>query len=460
MRRRRQGSQLNGGGNGFVRRLQERLPAHSLRGRVARGTAWTLAGGIAVQGAALLASVLAARILGKAGFGELGMIRSTVLMFGVLGGNGLGMAATKYVAQHRVRDPRRAGRLIEMLTRASIALGGAAALVCLLLAVPIAGRVLNAESLAVPLRIGALVLLLNVLGGVQLGAISGFEAFRTVAKVGLLDGFLNLLLVPLGAWRWGIAGALGGSAAAALAGYFVKRAALRGICRREGVPVSRGDFRSEVPVLWKFALPAVLIGLCIQPFEWGARAMLSRQPGGFAELGLFTAAWSWGQFVLFLPAQVSNPLVSILSNLHADGDRVRVLKTVRVSLALTAGLGFAAAAPLLLFPGHILRAYGSEFASGRKVLVLVLLAYAIAPVSGLLRSVLAATGRMWWQMFHSLVWGITMVGTFFLFGAGDAAGLALAHIAAYGVVIAAQGATAFYAIRETMPAPTATAGRA
>jgi len=37
-------------------------------------------------------------LLGTVGFGELGVIQSTVGMFGVFAGLGLGMTATKYVA--------------------------------------------------------------------------------------------------------------------------------------------------------------------------------------------------------------------------------------------------------------------------------------------------------------------------------------------------------------------------
>ena len=47
------------------------------------------------------AFVLAGRLLGTAGFGEVGMIQSTQGLFGVLAGAGLGLAATKYVAEYR-----------------------------------------------------------------------------------------------------------------------------------------------------------------------------------------------------------------------------------------------------------------------------------------------------------------------------------------------------------------------
>jgi len=80
----------------LIMRLFERfLPGDSVRARVARGTFWSLVATASIQVASLASSILAARILGQTGFGELGMIRSTVLMFGVLAGSGLGLASTK-----------------------------------------------------------------------------------------------------------------------------------------------------------------------------------------------------------------------------------------------------------------------------------------------------------------------------------------------------------------------------
>ena len=88
------------------------LPKDSLRARFAKGAFWSLVGAVLAQGLGLGASIVTARILGKVGFGELGMIRSTVGMFGVFAGLGLGLTATKHVAEFRSNHPEKAGRVI------------------------------------------------------------------------------------------------------------------------------------------------------------------------------------------------------------------------------------------------------------------------------------------------------------------------------------------------------------
>jgi len=124
------------------------FPTTSLRARMAKGTFWTLMGSLIAQGAGMVGSIASARILGKVGFGELGMIRSTVLMFGVLAGTGLGMAATKYVAEYRINDPVKAGRMIGLLMNTAYILGGSVTLICLIIATPLSKLAMNAPQLA------------------------------------------------------------------------------------------------------------------------------------------------------------------------------------------------------------------------------------------------------------------------------------------------------------------------
>ena len=226
----------------------------SLRERLAHGTFWALLGSLTVQGSGLLASIVSARILGKVGFGELGMLRSTVLMFAVFAGAGLGMAATKYVAEFRVTDPDKTGRIIGLLLNTAVILGGGVSLVCLILAEPLARGILNAPHLAKALQVGCLILLLTTLNGVQLGVVYGFEAFRGQALLCVLDGILNLMLIPVGALLYGVTGAMGGAVIAALSGVIVKHRVLKKECRRASIKVLHRNVSSELPARLEICL--------------------------------------------------------------------------------------------------------------------------------------------------------------------------------------------------------------
>ena len=83
-----------------------------------------MAGAVISRGLMLAATVLVARMLGKTVYGELGMIQSTVGMFGVFAGFGLGLTATKHVAEFRQSDPDRAGRIINLSCLVAVFTGG------------------------------------------------------------------------------------------------------------------------------------------------------------------------------------------------------------------------------------------------------------------------------------------------------------------------------------------------
>src|SRR5215472_10010244 len=91
-----------------------RLVRRMLLNRLVRGTFWSLSGAVAARTFGLLSSLIVARILGTSGFGELGLIQSTIGMLGTLGGFGLGLTSTKYVAEFRTSDPTAAGRMISV----------------------------------------------------------------------------------------------------------------------------------------------------------------------------------------------------------------------------------------------------------------------------------------------------------------------------------------------------------
>jgi O-antigen/teichoic acid export membrane protein len=400
--------------------------------------AWSLAGALGLQAATLAGAILTARILGQKGFGELSLVRSTLLLLAALAGSGLSLAATQQVAELRDRDPVGAGRAVGLLMKTALAGGTLVLLGGWALARPLAAWLAAEPGLELALRVGALLPVVSAVGGVLSGALAGLEAFRSAARLLLLEAVLGLLLIPLGAWLAGVAGAVAGGVAAALVALPLKQAALGRRLSAAGIVVARRHAPSEWRALARLALPALLLGFALQPFEWLTRVMLAGQPGGFAQLGLFAAAFSWGNAVLFLPVQLSGPALPILAHTAAAGDRSGLGALLRSLTLATASLAVAVTLPLMLLAGPIMKAYGPGFADGSAVLRVVLVAYCVAAFSGLFRSVLASTGRMWLLLLHSLIWGGTLLAVFGLLTVEGASGLALSYLVAYGVVVVAQ----------------------
>src|SRR5215469_3219218 len=194
----------------FLLGFKRRIEASSFATRLIRGTFWSLVATVFSRLLGLAASMLVARMLGKIGLGELGIVQSTVGMFSALAGLGLGLAATKHIAEQRVHDPASAGETIGFLSLISWTSGGFMTLLVLLFAPWLAAHSLAAPKLAPVLQEGSLLLLFGVINGVQTGVLSGFEAFKTIARVNLISGFANFPILVIGAWFGGLAGVVCG----------------------------------------------------------------------------------------------------------------------------------------------------------------------------------------------------------------------------------------------------------
>jgi len=407
--------------------------ADSLRGRFARGAAWSVVGAVIAQGANLVASVITARLLGREQFGEYGMIQNTVGMFGVFAGMGLGLTATKYVAEFRATNPERTGRIIALSTVVALGTATTAAAALSAAAPWLAASTLNAPHLSAELRIGAGLLFLNALNGTQTGVLAGFEAFRSIARVNLIRGLLTLPIAVAGVLLWNLRGAVVALVAAAAVGWVLNHIAIRAECRRNKIAERWESFWSERVVLWQFSFPAFLGSAMTSPAIWAASSILVNLPHGYAEMGVFSAANQWGTAVAFFPSLLSQPLLSMLSNVGV-GDMRLFRRLLRANLLLTFGLSVLIAGPVLLCSPWIMKAYGRDFLAGRPVLACLILATVISSTAAVIGQAIASLDRMWWGFNLNFVWALALLASAALLAPRyGALGLAEALLASYSV---------------------------
>ena len=88
----------------FLRKLYDRILLSDIGSRMAHGAFWTFCGTVLGKFFVLIAGIVVANILGKEQYGELGLVRSTINMFVIFGAAGLGLTATKYIAEFRNTD--------------------------------------------------------------------------------------------------------------------------------------------------------------------------------------------------------------------------------------------------------------------------------------------------------------------------------------------------------------------
>ncbi len=376
-------------------RQRELMPAGSLRERFTLGVVWSLAGAVISRGFTLGASIACARFLGKSGFGELGMIQSTVGTFGLFAGLGLGLTATKYVAEFRDRDPAKVGRILALSAMAALLSSVIMTVLLIATASFLATSTLAAPHLAGPLAAGAGLVFFGALNGAQTGALSGFEAFRTIARVNMRAGVLSFPLIVIGVWRWGLNGAVWGSVLAMAINWALNNRALRQECIRSGISYDFTNFLKELRVLYEFSLPAFLASIVLGPALWTCNMLLVHQPNGYSQLGLYTAADRWRLLILFVPASVFGMVVPVLSSLYGSGDTNGFERVFRTNLLLNLGLALAPALAIAALALPIMRLYGAQFRVGWPILIVLAFAALPEAVNNIYMARLICAQRLW-----------------------------------------------------------------
>jgi len=409
------------------------FPPGSLRERFAKGAFWSLAGTIISRGLNLLSSVIVARFLGKVGFGELGMLQSTVGMFGVFAGLGLGMTATKYVAEFREKDKPKTGRIIALSSQVAFITGGLTTLVLLIIAPWLATHTLSAPHLAHPLRIAVGLLFFGAINGAQTGALAGFEAFKTIAQINLIAGLISFPLVVIGVKLGGLNGVVWGLVISMVFNYLLNHFAIKRECEKNGIIVDYQNSRQEVSVLWKFSVPAFLSSAMVGPVTWLCNTMLVNQPNGYAEMGIFNAANQWRNALLYIPGVLTMPAITLMSS-SIGANQISTTQKIYLKTTLLNGILLLPVVILLsIYSPWVMKAYGQEFTSGWQVMILLMGVTLLLGIMSPTGNLIISAGKMWLGFLMNSGWAIVLIlSTYYLVHLG-AKGLALAYLIAYGV---------------------------
>lgn len=417
----------------YLRKRFADLEASPIGSRLARGTFWSLAGALLSRGIVLISSMMVARILGKVTFGELGIIQSSIGMFGVFAGFGLGTTAIKYVAESRKENPIKAGHIIALSSLVSVVTGGIMTVMLVVFSPWLAANVLKAGHLSHPLVLSSPLLLLGAWAGAQSGALTGFEAFRGVAISNLISGISSFPLMLIGASMYGLSGAILGLLLSSLIGCIFNRYLLIIEMRKAGISATYSGCTQEWPILVNYSLPALLAGVTASPVTWVCSVMLVSTPSGYSEMGVFNAANQWFAVLLFLPSIIGNVALPAMCEKVAIKDATSILKILRVSMQATVLIVFSAVLLVSIFSSEIMSCYGESFSNSGLVLSVVAVSGALVSIQMLVSYVIAAYGRMWMGFFMNVGWGLAFIFFSHMFVNNGALGISFARLLAYVV---------------------------
>ncbi len=392
----------------------------------------TLLGTFGAQAGTYAAMVLLTRFLGVESFGRFGAIQATLTAAFGLSTLGLGITATRYVAQFRIADPIRAGRVIGLCNLSAFASGllfgaslfGSAGLISQIL--------FHSGDLTWPIRITAFAILLMSMNANQSGTLIGFQAFGRLLRVQILQSFLTVGLTYALVSAYGFDGAVATLPLTSLIGYVLLHREISRELKSQGIVVRYREAWPERQILTEFAFPAAVSGIVGSGAVWIAQALLVRSEAGLAGMGLWTAAASMRAAVMLGPgvlARVSSPM---LSTLHDYGRAEEYEKTMW-STALAASAGALAAGLLIaLCSPWIVFLFGKDYMSAVGLIPLVVGSAVVEAYASSVSQALVAHRRLDYQLAVIGIWGLTLITcTWWGTSRYAATGLAFAYLMAW-----------------------------
>ena len=417
--------------------LYQHLRDSDIAKRMMSGAFWSFTGTALGKFFVFLTGILCARILGKEQFGELGMVRSTIGMFIIVGAGGIGVTATRFISLYRRDQQAHAASIYKLSTSFATLLGILTTLALLCSAGFLANDILESSELTFPLTIGCVVLFLSILNSSENGTLAGFEDFKSIAVNTLIGSIVESLGMIIGAYFYQIEGAIAGFGLGVLALYLANKLSAIKNLRKSGIS-SKGQtiFKEDWKLIYQYSIPATLSALSVTPVFWLIRSMLVRA-NDYGELGIFEAADQWKVILLFVPGAICQIVLPIMSSI-TDSRTFR--RTLLGNFALIGGIATVLALASWILAPIIMPLYGKTFTD---LTPLVFLAISTIPtaLAQILEMTLYSRDKTWTCFGFNIIWGIATVGLSYVFlrNSQGASGIALAILLAYLIKMICMG---------------------
>jgi O-antigen/teichoic acid export membrane protein len=394
------------------------------------GAGYSLAGATLHRVLISLAGIAIARLLGVQSYGVYVNVVAYVNLLMTFGLFGINAAFPAFLpvamleGEQRVRETVAAGLLISGTCLVVVAAVG-------WVTAPASASLLYHGLVATTwLRLALPYMAALALNTLLLSALYGFQEFRRYMFAMILLGALVAAGSIAGLWRGGLRGLLiGGTLAYGISALLVLPPIVRHCGGR--LTVVGAPLRARARELAAFAVPAFLGGLSLAPAYWIGNLLLVRA-GGATLSGYFGVASSLSQLVMFVPLTLAVPLLPMMSEVAAGGDRGRfsafVARNARmvwcINLPLTIGIGVAAPVLVKVF-------FGARYAAATPAFTILACSNLLVALLGVAGAAFMARRRMWAGFAVNAAWLVTVLVLAVPLARRGPQGLAVALLGAY-----------------------------
>jgi O-antigen/teichoic acid export membrane protein len=353
-----------------------------------------------------------ARFLGPHDFGIYSILTALTALIAGLFHMGQNSALHKLLPEYYVSDRKRGGAILANVVTFTLALIIVFCVSFTIGAQFVAENIYHDSSLAQFFRFCAGMIFVTTLLNLASSIAAGMQEYQAYNTTLLIRSGMLIVLACVGVVWWGLWGALASQLVAGGIGLLWLAPRLIKISKERFPGFIRPNFSRE---LWRtivaFMLPAFVITLLNAPCYWWTNSLTARTHG-FAEAGLFSAAYGLAQLISLAPFNFYTPAMTFLTEANASADIALFDQLVRRSLrtiwllTLPFALGCALFSSLLI--GLL---YGGKFMAAAPAAFVMSVAGLFMAIVGLLNAVIAARGRIWQGCGIAFGWAVVFTVT-------------------------------------------------
>ncbi len=405
----------------------------SLKARIIQGVFWSLAANALSKLLNFFAMVLVARIFGPNDFGIFDLLRSSLVTFGVFSGMGIGLTATKYIATYYKEDKQKTGSLLGTIYLTTLLTTFIIVTIIFIFSKEFSTLFLNDPNLENILRLGLLLLISNTFFTLQNAILSGFERFKSIAKINFYAGVINIPLVFFFAQYEGVQGVIIAMTISGALQVFYGLYTIITISKEENITISFYNFKNDFVFLWKFAFPTFVATFMVTPTILICKSIIAHTPNGYESLGIFSAAFTIQSILILFSVTLNSALLPILISESKNNNPL--IKTINIYISWI--MGVVIATPVLLLPEITTIIYGKEYFTNEYIITLklLMLAFIIYMFKESIRRMFIIQTKMWFSVLDNFIWGVILITATLIFSSKGSIGLAIAYLLAYSLSI-------------------------
>lgn len=405
---------------------------------ILNGSTWLIAGQVFSKIMVLIGSIIVARIIGKEIYGELAIFKSTINTFTTISSAAFGVAATKYIAEYHNIDIRKISRIISLTSIIVFVFAVVFTLLIIIFSSYLSISFLKNNQLETGLKISGIILLFSSINGLQQGIWMGFEKFKKISLINLVSGIVSVLGQTIGAYYFGLYGALLGYSLLFIFQSVINQYLLRKFYNQNGIQISLKGLRQEVSIVWKFILPTMVSGIIVMPIIWICNTFLVKQVNGYSEMASFEASLQWQALIIFIPSSLSKVILPFISKIR--GEKKSYKSYIKVYIYTTFVITAVFSIIISLLADDILGLYGDGFSDSAPVLMIMCASGVFMSLNSVIGQVITTEEKMWTGLMFNVIWAISLIITsyFLIQYYHSAIGLALAYLLSYVLLFTIQ----------------------